>query len=353
MPLWPGCGLAELQRGDDGALHVTDGYLRLFLARPELAPVPESCQSELALHAALLDDPRRDVTPERLARLQDPDARDNWAVFLRLRTRLLRAGTLQAAYRGLFDGQPIDVPPLFIDLLVQAIVGALLDGHNAMQARAAELLFRPQRVSVQDGRVLAGDRDTLDLLKDTGGLGDLGRLLVQAKAAVKAVDVAVLGPDTEARYWQAAAQGRHTLLLDMSHEITQDVGHGLQFTLKNARSGLPALAGVLERWVAHMLGVVVRITPLARIETDHWRWHLGLDAESTALLNALYTGEAVDDTRRARLLSLFELRFDDPAQMQPAVAGHPVYLGLAHDAQGLLKLKPQNLLLNLPLARAS
>ncbi len=351
--IWPGCGLAELQRGDDGALRVTDAYLRLFVQRPELALVDESCQSERALHAALLDDPRRAVTPERLARLQDADARDNWAVFLRFRRRLLQAGSLQAAYRGLFDGSPIDVPPLFIDLLVQAIVQGLLDGQDAMQARAAELLFRPQRISLQDGRLLAGDRDTLDLLKDTGGLGDLGRLLVQAKAPVKAVEMAVLGPETEARYWQAAAQGRHPLLLDLSHEITQELGHGLQFTLKNGRSGLPALAAVLERWVAHMLGVAVQITPLARIETDHWRWHLGLDAESTALLNALYAGEAVDDERRARLISLFELRFDDPAQMQPAVAGHPIYLGLAHDAQGVLKLKPQNLLLNLPLARAS
>ena len=37
--------------------------------------------------------------------------------------------------------------------------------------------------------------------------------------------------------------------------------------------------------------------------------------------------------------------------MRADVRGKPVYLGLAMDAQGLLKLKPQNLLLNLPLAR--
>jgi hypothetical protein len=34
------------------------------------------------------------------------------------------------------------------------------------------------------------------------------------------------------------------------------------------------------------------------------------------------------------------------------VQGKPVYLGLAMNEQGLLKLKPQNLLLNLPLAGA-
>jgi hypothetical protein len=35
--------------------------------------------------------------------------------------------------------------------------------------------------------------------------------------------------------------------------------------------------------------------------------------------------------------------------MRADVQGKPVYLGLAMTEQGLLKLKPQNLLLNLPL----
>ena len=35
----------------------------------------------------------------------------------------------------------------------------------------------------------------------------------------------------------------------------------------------------------------------------------------------------------------------------PAVAGAPVYLAMALDAHSRLKLKPQNLLLNLPLAQ--
>ncbi len=36
--------------------------------------------------------------------------------------------------------------------------------------------------------------------------------------------------------------------------------------------------------------------------------------------------------------------------MRAVVQGKPVYLGLAMNELGLLKLKPQNLLLNLPLA---
>jgi hypothetical protein len=35
--------------------------------------------------------------------------------------------------------------------------------------------------------------------------------------------------------------------------------------------------------------------------------------------------------------------------MQPDVAGRPVWLGLAMTPDGLLRLKPQNLLVNLPL----
>jgi hypothetical protein len=36
--------------------------------------------------------------------------------------------------------------------------------------------------------------------------------------------------------------------------------------------------------------------------------------------------------------------------MRAEMAGKPVYLGMASDGAGVLKLKPQNLLVNLPLA---
>jgi len=123
--------------------------------------------------------------------------------------------------------------------------------------------------------------------------------------------------------------------------------------LKNALSGLPALARALERWVAQLLGVTVAIEPVPRIGDAHWRWHVGLDAEATALLNDLYEDRPVDDERRRRLMGLFRLQFADAAEMRADMAGRPVYLGLACNAEGVLRLKPQNLLLNLPLARAS
>lgn len=355
---WPGCGGSQLARDPRGGLRPTDDWLRLFLARPELAPVDASCAAERALHAALLEQPTRKVTPERLARLQDADARENYAVFLRRRDALRDAGTLQGWVLALFRRGVVDTPPLFIDLVVQAIVRGLLDelprdAAGAFEARAGELLFRTQRITVQDGRVVAADRDAIDHLRETGGLGEIGRLLRQAQLARHAVDVQVLAADNAAVYWEGAAAGRHHLLLDLTHEITQALGHGLQFKLRNASSGLPALARVLERWVAQLLGVRVAIEPVPRIEDERWRWHVGLDVESTALLNDLYQGHEVDAERQSRLVSLFRLEFADAAEMHADVAGRPVYLGLARDAEGLLRLKPQNLLLNLPLARVS
>jgi hypothetical protein len=141
-------------------------------------------------------------------------------------------------------------------------------------------------------------------------------------------------------------------LLDLTHEVTNDLSHGLVFTLTRARSGLKALAGVLQLWVQHFLGVAVTIRPLQKIEDEAWRWHVGLDAESTAILNDLYEDRPVQPDRMQRLVSLFRLEFVNPAEMRADVAGKPVYLGLSMDAGKVLRLKPQNLLINLPLRAA-
>ncbi len=54
-----------------------------------------------------------------------------------------------------------------------------------------------------------------------------------------------------------------------------------------------------------------------------------------------------------RLLSLFRLEFKDPAAMRLDIAGRPIYLGMAMTEAGVLRLKPQNLLVNLPLAETA
>lgn len=352
---WPQCGFQTLARNARGWLVPTAAYFQWLLARPELALVPESCAAEIALHGSLAAQPLRAVPAAELAAVADGDARENFAVWLRFRDALISAGTLEAHYLQLMRGGAIDIPAVFIDGMVQAMMRNLLaDCDDAVQVRAAELLFRPQRIALQDGRMLAGDRDTLDTLNQTAGLGTIGRLLLESGSAQPSVAMPVLAADNAAQYWRDSH--RHRFLLDLTHELTQDLSHGLVFKLTHARSGLKALARVLALWVEHFLGVQVHIEPAHQITDTAWRWHLGLDVASTALLNDLYQGNEVAPERMRHLVSLFTLTFANPAEMRADMhngsAGKPVYLGLATDAAGVLRLKPQNLLLNLPLAAA-
>jgi hypothetical protein len=361
---WPACGWNRLQTDDRGWLRPTDGWLRLFLERPEMALVPESCPGERRLHDALVATPHRAVPAAELAAVQDADMRENYGHFLALRDGLQEAGTLQAWLLTLFRGGAIRTPPLFIDIVVQAVVRQLLQDRGGIAAgapteatavRAAELLFRPQRITLHEGRVLAGDREALDLHHETQGFGELGRLLTQAKAPVKGATLQVLSADNEAAFLDdaAAMTPRRLHLLDLTADSTREIGHGLSFHLASPRSGLKALGLVLQWWVQHLCGVEVTIRPVPRIDDPRWRWHIGLDAEASALLDELYRGERVDEARLRRLIGLFRLDFVNPAEMRPDVAGRPVYLGLMMNPEQGLRLKPQNLLLNLPLAEAS
>jgi hypothetical protein len=332
---WPSCGYRLLTVGGDGRLTVTDDFLRSYLLRPELAPIRESCAAELALHDALLAAPRRTVTEAELAAIADPDARDNYGIWLRFRARLTAAASLESAYVGLFQGSGVDVPPLFVAQLTQVLVRHILgDEPTAMEARAAEILFRPQRIAVlEDGAVMAADETTVELFSTTGGFGSLGELLAQNKTPARTIELDVLDAGNAEQYWD------------------RDERHDFSVSLNRGRPALDALIRVLEKWIAHFLGVQVAIRHERAVEDAHWVWHVGLDAEASALLNDLYNQVEIDDERMGRLLCLFRLDFANPADMRPAIAGRPVYLAMAMNPEGALKLKPQNLLLNLPLAR--
>jgi hypothetical protein len=116
---------------------------------------------------------------------------------------------------------------------------------------------------------------------------------------------------------------------------------------------ISAFCQVLERWVHHFTASKVSIQTAREIEDVHWVWHVGLDAQASGMLNDLYTGNTIDEDSQRRMLCLFVLNFEDPSDMLSEVSGKPVYLAMAMDSQQLLKIKPQNLLLNLPLARRS
>ena len=333
---WQSSGYRTLQRNDHGWLRVTPDYLRWLLARPELAPMTESGSRERALHESLLRDPQRVVVDDEIAGVEDADTRENYRHFLSLRKALVDAVTLERFYVQLFRREAITLPPLFIDLAAQAIIRGILDGcEDPYELRAAEIFFRSQRVSTEGGQVLAADAETIALFSETGGFGGIGRLLSQQGTPLREMNMDVMSHENAQLYF--LRESRHNYLLDLNH----------------GRAGEQALARVLARWVRHFLGIQVSVEAIGRIDDVAWRWHVGLDVEATAILNDLYEGHEVDDVRRARLICLFRLDFADAGDMRPDVAGKPVYLGLAITADNQLKLKPQNLLINLPLANAS
>jgi len=124
--------------------------------------------------------------------------------------------------------------------------------------------------------------------------------------------------------------------------------HDTVVSFTYGRPALDAFARVVEKWVQHFLALDVRVKPIRQIEEPRWAWHVGLDAESTAILNELWAGNEVDAGRMRNILALFALRFEDAAAMRGDIAGRDVYLALsAEDA--VVRMKPQNLLLSLPL----
>ena len=325
----------------DGRLPVTDDFLRAYWQRPEVAPVEESCAAELALHAALMETPGRAVTEADLATFEDPDAVENYQVVLDFRDRLMQAGTLEAAYLSLFRDGPVRVPPLFIDQLAQILARHVIGANrDPFRARAGELLFREQQVTLMDGAILLGDKDTVDMLgaqnQKDGGFGAMGELLVEGGVQPRQIELDVLLEETAAdRYWPN--NEKFDTVLDLTF----------------ARPGLDALCRVLEGWVRHFLHAEVAIQPVQKISDERWVWHVGLDAEATSLLNDLYESVEIEEERMERLLSLFRLEFKDPSLMRADIAGRPIYLALCMSEDKRLRVKPQNLLVNLPLAKTS
>jgi len=284
------------------------------------------------LHASLLDEPRREVRAAEIGALRDADARENYQVMLRFRARLLAAPTLEAFYADLFR-HDIAVPPDFIHHTVQVILRNLLDGTpDGLEARAAEIFFRTQQIAVQDGAVMAADHETVRLHAETGGFGDLGRLLREGQMLPRSAELDVLDERNAELYFER----------DERHDTVLQINPG--------RPGSAALARVLERWLAHFHGVRTTVQPVREIPDEDWIWHVGLDAEATAMLNEIYGGGEVEAERMKRIVGLFRVDFHDPSALRAEHAGAPVFLGMATMPDGTLRMKPQNLLMNLPLA---
>jgi hypothetical protein len=179
---------------------------------------------------------------------------------------------------------------------------------------------------------MAADEAVVEAYAEGAAFGSLGELLARNRTPLRTVDLDVLDPDNATLYWD------------------RDERHDFSVSLNRGHPVQAALMRVMEAWIAHFLAVRVSIRGEREIEDTQWVWHVGLDAEASGILNDLYNRHPVDETRLARLLCLFRLDFDDPADMRAAIAGRPVWLAMAMDERNRLRLKPQNLLMNLPLA---
>ena len=334
MPdFWASCGYSLLERADDGRLKVTNAYLRTYFERPELALVAESCAAERALHTRLIETPRAQVNEQALAGIADDDARENYGVMLRFRNQLLAAPTLEEFYFDLFR-RDVAVPPAFIHHTAQVILRNILEGvDDGLEARAAEIFFRTQSVSVERGAVMLADQETVQTHASSAGLGNVGRLLRELQAPLRSAELDVLDAKTHAEYFE------------------RDERHDLVLAMNPGQPGSAAFARVLEKWIAHFHGVHARVTPVREIPDEEWTWHVGLDTEATAMLNDIYNGSEVDEDRMKRIIGLFRAEFPDASAMLAELNGASVFFGLAMTPEGTLRMKPQNLLMNLPLAR--
>ena len=324
---WISCGHHLLDREQGGGLLLTDDFLKVYLARPELIPPPEACVVEKTLYGALLADPRLPISSSDIAAIADADARENWQVLIAFRDLLLRHKTLEGAYAELMRAGPGKTPLLFVNQLVHVILRNALDGvEDAAVVRAAELFFRTQRVTLHEGSLIAADEEII------GGINPAPQSPLVSMLGIPAdAQIDVLNDENASGYWARSDQ------FDMAIDLTA------------GRAGLVALAEVMRRWIAHVLGVEVAIEPLPELREVNLAWYVGLDADATKIGDMMWNGEEIDEATMSRVIGLFALTFRDSSVVLDRVKGEPVYLILAMTPEKTIRLKPQNLATGLPI----
>jgi hypothetical protein len=261
-------------------------------------------------------------------RLADADARENWSLMVAFRDRLVAHKTVEAAYLDLVRRGTGETPPLFINQLVHVILRNAMDGcEDVFTLRAAELFFRPQRLTVHDGSLIAADEETI-----AGANPQPVSPLVAMLGLPAAGEIDVLNDDNAATYWERSD------LFDMALDLTA------------GRRGLDALGKVIERWVTHLMSVAVEVETLIEASDVNLVWYVGLDAEATGIGDSLWNDEELEAAARERVIGLYRLTFRNPEVVLEKARGEPIYLMLAMTPERTLRMKPQNLLTGLPIA---
>jgi hypothetical protein len=147
--------------------------------------------------------------------------------------------------------------------------------------------------------------------------------------AEAAIDV--LNDDNAHAYWERSDR------FDMALDLTA------------GRRGLAALGEVIARWVKHLLALDVDVEPLTEATDVNLTWYVGLDAEATKIGDDLWNGEELDDAAHRRIIGLYRLSFRDREPVLEKAEGEPIYLIMAMTPDGMLRMKPQNLVTGLPI----
>jgi len=324
---WISCGHHLLDRDAGGGLLLTDDFLKVYMARPEIIPPPEACAVERTLHAALLADPRMAVSASDIGAIADADARENWQMLIAFRDHLVRHKTLEAAYSELVRQGFKNTPQLFVNQLVHVVMRNALDGvEDASVVRAAEMFYRTQRVTMHEGSLIAADEEKVGGANPASVSPLVSMLGLPAEAHIH-----VINAENAEGYWERSDQ------FDMALDLTA------------GRDGLAALAKAMQRWISHVLGVDVTIAPLTEMREVNLAWYVGLDSDATKIGDALWNGEDIDDATMGQVIGLFQLTFRDLSIVLDKVKGEPVYLILAMTPDKLIRMKPKNLITGLPI----
>lgn len=325
---WVSSGHLLLDHSEGGGLVVTDAFLKAFLARPELMPPEEACPVERGLHAALLVDPRLAVTAEEMAAVADADARENLTLFLAFRDRLLRAETLERAYLDLFRGDVRGIPPLFLQQLAHAVArNAFADCEDAFVLRAAECFFRAQRVSFHEGQVLLADQEAISDHEHDRHASPL--LTMLGGPAVSELEVV---NETNASGYKARSD---------AHDMVLNIGHA---------RGRAAMGEAARIWIRHLTGVDMAFEPAEKLDNEAVGWFLAFDVEATKVGNAVWTGKGLSAEQGGRILALYRFALPDTAAIAAEHRGKRGFAVLSATPDHNLTIKPQNLVMGLPLA---
>jgi hypothetical protein len=329
---WVASGHHLTRRAEHGGLVATPELIMAYLARPELMPPDDACDAERNLHAGLLSDPLRRVSKADIAALADADARENWTFMMSFRDRLIAAPSLEAVYLSLARKGAIDLPPIFLSQLCHLILRNALDGcDDPYTLRAAEVFYRSQQAAFHDGTLLLADAEVVEAQQHAHHDMHLSPLSAMLQPQAFG-EMDVMDDENAWTYWSCSD----------AHAMAMNIGGNAK-----ARAGL---CRAIERWIGHLLGIAVDVETVASIEDRDWRWFVGLDSEATRIGNALWNGAALDEDTARRIVALMRLSFRDTRLVDERVGDKPVYLILAMDADKVVRLKPQNLVVGLPLA---